>query len=386
PHDYTYDAGLPGKSERGLENALAHGKGHKKGIYKRLENLGLTVNADGNIVPVDGGDGGTGTIPPPPSPAPKGPVEHDIYYYHTDHLSSSNVITDRKGEVYEHLLYFPYGETWVDDARSKTNLPYKFTGKELDPETGLYYFGARYYDPQISVWVSMDPILGDYLDGKPNGGIYRSINVNLNRYAALNPIKYFDPDGKAEYFSRNGMFIEAINPNDDNVYLRSTATDGSTVNTSLNTSISDFHTISATVYGEGPSRGRTVPESTATANVINNQAERRGETMVESASSSRFFGRNNDAALDYQANWRQGGQSEAPAARAGVISVLSGEDDSLDGRSMFEGIDLLDTSAFESLYIDTGVAHDPIDVGDTRYFRERTADEAAAFRAQQVGE
>jgi uncharacterized protein RhaS with RHS repeats len=73
------------------------------------------------------------------------PRELGIYYYHGDHLGSSNVITDRKGRTYEHVEYFPYGETWVDEQRSQTNLPYRFTGKELDPETGMYYFGARYY-------------------------------------------------------------------------------------------------------------------------------------------------------------------------------------------------------------------------------------------------
>ena len=45
-----------------------------------------------------------------------------------------------------------------------------FSGKELDTETGLYYFGARYYDPRISLWVSADPILDKYLNGKSNSG------------------------------------------------------------------------------------------------------------------------------------------------------------------------------------------------------------------------
>ncbi|MBK9718813.1 MAG: hypothetical protein IPO85_15105 [Saprospiraceae bacterium] len=35
---------------------------------------------------------------------------------------------------------------------------YRFTGKEVDEETGLYYFGARYYDPRISLWYGVDPL------------------------------------------------------------------------------------------------------------------------------------------------------------------------------------------------------------------------------------
>ena len=67
----------------------------------------------------------------------------------------------------------------------------------LDEETGLYYFGARYYDPRTSVWQSGDPILGEYLDGEHKGGVYNSLNLGLYSYAYQNPVKYTDPDGKA---------------------------------------------------------------------------------------------------------------------------------------------------------------------------------------------
>ncbi|MBK7303487.1 MAG: hypothetical protein IPI90_09580 [Saprospiraceae bacterium] len=42
---------------------------------------------------------------------------------------------------------------------------YRFTGKEVDEETGLYYFGARYYDPRISLWYGVDPLAEDALTG-----------------------------------------------------------------------------------------------------------------------------------------------------------------------------------------------------------------------------
>jgi RHS repeat-associated protein len=71
-----------------------------------------------------------------------------------------------------------------------------FTGKELDEETELYYFGARYYDPRTSVWQSVDPILGSYMAGGPNGGVYNSSNLALYAYGYLNPMKFLDPDGR----------------------------------------------------------------------------------------------------------------------------------------------------------------------------------------------
>ncbi len=56
----------------------------------------------------------------------------------------------------EHVQYFPFGETWVSEQSNAERLPYLFTSKELDEETALYYFGARYYDPRTSVWQSTD--------------------------------------------------------------------------------------------------------------------------------------------------------------------------------------------------------------------------------------
>ena len=67
------------------------------------------------------------------------PQELGVYYYHGDHLGSSNVITDRSGQFHEHLEYFPYGETWVHEkaAGSSEYMAHLFTGKEFDPETGF---------------------------------------------------------------------------------------------------------------------------------------------------------------------------------------------------------------------------------------------------------
>ncbi len=127
-----------------------------------------------------------------------------IYFYHPDHLGSSAYVTDEKAQRYEHLAYFPFGETWVQESTATWRVPYQYTAKEMDSETGLYYFGARYYDPRTSVWASTDPILEKYLptgnsekDAKlPGmGGAFNSRNLGLFSYAHQSPIKYTDPDG-----------------------------------------------------------------------------------------------------------------------------------------------------------------------------------------------
>ena len=132
------------------------------------------------------------------------------YYYHSDHLGSAQLITDNEGREYERIEYTPYGEYWVEKrAPENRTLPFKFTGKERDEETGLYYYGARYMDPRTSRWLSTDPALTDYIPTAPvddnarkhnqnlpgMGGIYNSINMHLYHYAGNNPVKYTDPTG-----------------------------------------------------------------------------------------------------------------------------------------------------------------------------------------------
>ena len=97
-------------------------------------------------------------------------AEANTYYYHSDHLGSAQLITDNEGKEYERIEYTPYGEYWIEKrAPENKTLPFKFTGKERDEETGLYYYGARYLDPRTSRWLSTDPALGEYMAGSKAG-------------------------------------------------------------------------------------------------------------------------------------------------------------------------------------------------------------------------
>ena len=185
------------------------------------------------------------------------------YYYHSDHLGSAQFVTDWKGRQYEHIEYTPYGELWT--YKSKTamlfltmynnflakrpaglieevaagldKLPFRFTGKELDEETGLYYYGARYLDPKYSRWLSGDPALGEYIPKAPiddeakkhnenlpgMGGIYNTVNLHVYHYAGNNPVKYTDPNGKTLDVVDNGngtyTVCGGIENSDKNIYL-----------------------------------------------------------------------------------------------------------------------------------------------------------------------
>ena len=75
-------------------------------------------------------------------------------------------------------------------------MAYNFTGKELDESTGFYYFGARYFDPRANIWISPDPILGDYLDGqRSRGGVFNPTNLNLFAYGHMQPVNLVDLNG-----------------------------------------------------------------------------------------------------------------------------------------------------------------------------------------------
>ncbi len=87
---------------------------------------------------------------------------------------------------------FVIGPVEKKEGRAETyvkNTPYRFNAKEVDPETGLHYYGARYYNSNLSIWLSVDPILKHH----------------ESPYAAFsnNPIMLIDPDGRDTSFADN---------------------------------------------------------------------------------------------------------------------------------------------------------------------------------------
>ena len=99
-----------------------------------------------------------------------------------------------------------------------------FQKREMDEETGLYYYGARYLDPKYSRWLSGDPALGDYIPKAPiddeakkhnenlpgMGGVYNIVNMHLYHYAGNNPVKYEDPDGRSAEPAEIWEYVEDV--------------------------------------------------------------------------------------------------------------------------------------------------------------------------------
>ncbi|AGH77355.1 RHS repeat-associated core domain-containing protein [Xanthomonas citri pv. citri] len=108
-----------------------------------------------------------------------------VEYIHTDALGSPVAVTNASGQVVERTFYEPYGaqvDGTPDDGPG-------FTGHVEDAATGLIYMQQRYYDPAIPRFLSVDPMTVDTSSGA---------NVNRYWYAANNPYRFTDPDGRCE--------------------------------------------------------------------------------------------------------------------------------------------------------------------------------------------
>jgi RHS repeat-associated protein len=179
---------------------------------KNLKFLGmdgqiLTAGKSGKIPPGQLNGGSTSTS------------ESFQYYYHPDHLGSTSYMTDASGEVYQHLEYFAFGETFVEEHSNTDRTPYLYNGKELDEETGLYYYGARYYDARVSMWLGVDPKFFKYPGFSPyNYPDGREIWITYYQGGSEQHIKYSPGD---KYEGKNKFLIksyEALN------YLNSSKT------------------------------------------------------------------------------------------------------------------------------------------------------------------
>jgi RHS repeat-associated protein len=104
-----------------------------------------------------------------------------IKYNLDDHLGSSNVLVDENGTLVNREEYYPFGETSFGSYAKKR---YRFCGKEKDEESGLYYYGARYYAPWLCRFTSVDPKAGKYVFQSPYA------------YADNNPINKMDYNGE----------------------------------------------------------------------------------------------------------------------------------------------------------------------------------------------
>jgi RHS repeat-associated protein len=116
---------------------------------------------------------------PPFTPTPR------VRYQLGNHLGSAVLELDEGGQVISYEEYHPYGTTAYRAATGDVEVSakrYRYTGKERDEETGLYYHGARYYAPWLGRWTSADP--AGMVDGP-----------SAYTYCGNSPTNYVDRNG-----------------------------------------------------------------------------------------------------------------------------------------------------------------------------------------------
>jgi len=107
-------------------------------------------------------------------------------YIYSNQLQSASLELDEAGEVISYEEYHPYGTTAYqakNNAIKATAKRYRYTGKERDEESGLYYHGARYYIPWLCRWSAVDPLESKYA------------GVSPYNYSFNNPVMWNDPSG-----------------------------------------------------------------------------------------------------------------------------------------------------------------------------------------------
>lgn len=107
-------------------------------------------------------------------------------YIYSNHLSTASLELDEDADIISYEEYHPYGTTAYQAMNSTINAVakrYRYTGKERDEETGLYYHGARYYVPWLTRWMAVDPKQAEMAN-------YSSYN-----YGFCSPIKWMDSTG-----------------------------------------------------------------------------------------------------------------------------------------------------------------------------------------------
>ena len=133
-------------------------------------------------------------------------INNSRIYYHADGLGSITSLTNYGGNVVQKYRYDSFGNIQYIPFPIWIKQPYMYTGREFDYDAGLYYYRARYYDPQAGRFITKDPI--SFAGG----------DVNLYAYVGNNPVHFNDPSGlKYDYYSLSplnylaGIFRKILN-------------------------------------------------------------------------------------------------------------------------------------------------------------------------------
>jgi RHS repeat-associated protein len=121
-------------------------------------------------------------------------AQDEVVYYHTDAIGSVRMTTDASGAVIARYDYAPFGTEWPQNPPTTNPDVRQYAGKEHDAETGLEYFGARYFRSESGRFTTVDPALD------PQQSLAEPQLWNRYAYATNNPLRFIDPNGRQREF------------------------------------------------------------------------------------------------------------------------------------------------------------------------------------------
>ncbi|WP_235183107.1 RHS repeat domain-containing protein [Schleiferia thermophila] len=126
------------------------------------------------------------------------------------HPGHVEYVTDGAGVPYQYFHYSPWGESLISQTRTPNSTgfstPYRFNAKELDSESGLFYYGARYYHPMVSKWLSVDPMAHERVSWTPYNAMRCNPILNIDPTGALDGEYYkINSNGELEHVGSDGI-------------------------------------------------------------------------------------------------------------------------------------------------------------------------------------
>ena len=119
-------------------------------------------------------------------------------YYHSDDLGSTSIQTDQNGNQIQNYGYSAFGQSRYTQSSTVFKVSRRYTGQVLDDATGLYYYNARYYDPQLGRFTQPDSVIQDFFNPQ---------SYNRYSYCVNNPLRFTDPTGFDYWGDVGGMFL-----------------------------------------------------------------------------------------------------------------------------------------------------------------------------------
>ena len=256
---------------------------------------------------------------------PNDTTKEETFFYHSDHLGSTSYITDDKANITQYDAYLPYGELLVDEHSSSEDLPYKFNGKEMDEETGLYYYGARYMNPVTSIWYGVDPLTEKY------------VNIGSYIYCHSSPIMLIDPTGEGDYYNKSGKLLGNDGVKNNKAYLATSVLIDkkgvvtSATDKSLLPVTNDVLNQYANTVAQESSGNKQ--ESYALASAISNLSKYKKKSILATLKTEGIYGfRDGGYKTDYEGN--------AKYSMEAVINALTNGKDYSNGAIRWDGFDL----------------------------------------------